>query len=233
MTRTLRYLLLFVFTALSGSAFAQEISGRVLDEKKEPLPSAAVQVYQGGILKGGNVTDYDGNYTVKPLDPGYYDVLVLYAGYDSILVTGVVVTPGERTTRNYNMTRHTAKELKTLTVVAYKKQLIDQDHPGSHIMTKEEINVIPTTEVTDLVSLSPGLYQQKRGTDVNIGGARSTGTLYIIDGVQVQGTTGINMSQGSVDQLEVITSGIPANYGDVSGGVVNITSRGVAQKDDG
>ena len=69
MTRTLRILLLFVFTGLTGSAFAQEISGRVLDDKKEPMPSAVIQVYQGGILRSGTVTDYDGNYTVKPLDP--------------------------------------------------------------------------------------------------------------------------------------------------------------------
>jgi hypothetical protein len=230
MTRKLRILLLFALIGLSGSAIAQEISGRVLDEKKEPLPSAVIQVYQGGILKGGNVTDYDGNYTIKPLDPGYYDVLVLYTGYDSIKETGVVVTPGARTTRNYNMARHNAKELKTITVIAYKKALINQDDPGSHVLTSEEIKNVPTTEVTDLVSLSPGLYQKQRGAQVNIGGARSEGTLYIIDGVQVQGTIGTNMSQGSVDQLEVITSGIPANYGDVSGGVVNITSRGVSQK---
>jgi len=162
MTRTLRIVLLFVITGLSGSAFAQEISGRVLDEKKEPLPSAVVQVYQGGILKGGNVTDYDGNYTIKPLDAGYYNVLVLYTGYDSIMETGVIVTPGDRTTRNYNMARHNAKELKSITVIAYKKPLIDQDKPNSHILTSGEIATIPTTEVTDLVSLSPGLYQQKK-----------------------------------------------------------------------
>src|SRR5580698_2049405 len=106
MTRTLRYLLLFVFTGLSGSAFAQEISGRVLDDKKEPLPSAVVQVYSGGILKGGNVTDYDGNYTVKPLDPGFYDVLVIYAGFDSIMTTHVTVSPSQRTSLNFSMTRH-------------------------------------------------------------------------------------------------------------------------------
>ncbi|MCW3122280.1 MAG: TonB-dependent receptor [Flavipsychrobacter sp.] len=230
MTRTLRILLLFVFTGLTGSAFAQEISGRVLDEKKEPMPSAVIQVYQGGILRSGTVTDYDGNYTVKPLDPGYYDVLVLYTGYDSIKETGVIVTPGARTTRNYSLSRHNDRELKTITVIAYKKPLVDQDKPNSHVLTSEEIKSIPTTEVSDLVSLSSGSYQQKRGGAINIGGARSDGTLYIIDGVQVRGTTGVNMSQGSVDQLEVITSGIPANYGDVSGGVVNITSRGVSQK---
>jgi hypothetical protein len=230
MTRTLRYLLLFVLTGLSGSAFAQEISGRVLDDKKEPLPSAVIQVYQGGILKGGNVTDYDGNYTVKPLDPGYYNVLVLYAGYDSIMITDVVVTPGQRTTQNFQMARKSVTVKGNFVVKAYKKPLIDQDKPASKVLTKDEINVIPTNQVTDLVSTTTGVYQAQRGQAVNMSGARNTGTLYVIDGVQVRGNSGVDMAQGSIDQLEVITSGIPANYGDVSGGVVNITSRGVSQK---
>ncbi len=228
MTRTLRNLLLFIFTGLSGSAFAQEIGGRVLDEKKEPLPSAVVQVYQGGTLRGGNVTDYDGNYTVKPLEPGTYDVLVLYSGYDSILVQNVRVNPGATTPLNFNMKLHTVG-LTGVTVTSYKIPLIEQGST-SRKMGKEEIKNIPTTEVSDLVALQPGTYQQKRGSDISFGGARSSGTLYIIDGVQVQGTVGTNMSQGSIEQIEVITSGIPANYGDVSGGVVNITSRGVSQK---
>lgn len=237
MTRTLRYLLLFVFTGLSGSVFAQEIAGKVVDEKKEPLLSATIQVYQGGILKGGNVTDYDGFFVVKPLDPGNYDVLVTYAGYDSVMVTKVVVPPGGRVTQNFTMTRH-AVELggkKGFVVTSFRKKLVDVDNAGNHVMTAEEIKVVPTTELTDVAALSPGLYQSQRGKGVNIGGARTTGTLYIIDGVQVQniGTdanTGINMSQGAVEQLEVITSGIPAKYGDVSGGVVSVTSRGVSQK---
>jgi len=229
MTRTLRYLLLFAFTALSGSAFAQEIAGKVVDDKKEPMTSAAVQVYQGGILKGGTVTDYDGFYVVKPLDPGSYDVLVLYAGYDSMMVTGVVVAPGQRTTQNFSL-KIKGKELTTFYKVGYRKPLVDVDKPASKILTKEEIRVIPTTQVTDLVSTSTNTYQQKRGAGVNLGGARGEGTQYIIDGVVVRGSAGIDMAQGSVEQLEVITSGLPANLGDVSGGVVNITSRGVSQK---
>lgn len=232
MTRTLRILLLLVLAAFSGSAFAQsgEISGKVLDEKKEPMITAVIQVYQGGILKGGAVTDYDGLYTVKPLDAGTYDLYVMYLGYDTLLTKGVIVSAGNRTTVNLAMKMHKSTELKAVTVVTYKKPLVDQDKPSSRILTRSEISQIPTGDMTDVVSNTAGLYQSKRGASVNIGGARSDGTLYIIDGVQVRGSSGINMSQGSVDQVEVITSGIPANYGDVSGGVVNITSRGVSQK---
>jgi len=234
MTRTLRSLFLFVCISLSGSAIAQEIAGRVLDEKKEPMINAAVQVYEGGILKGGTVTDFDGNYLIKPLDPGYYNVLTIYAGYDSIMVTDVLVSNNQRTTQNFNMVRHATLvkgiESTGFVVKGYKKPLVQEGGGGKTILTNTEIATIPTNQVTDIVSTTVGVYQSQRGQDVSIGGARSTGTLYIIDGVQVQGTTGVDMAQGSIEQLEVISSGIPANYGDVSGGVVNITSRGVSQK---
>jgi len=229
MIRTLRSLFLLAFIALSGTAMAQEIAGRVLDEKKEPMLNAVVQVYTGGILKGGTVTDFDGNYTIKPLDPGFYDVLVMYQGYDSIITTKVVVTPGQRTTMNFNMTLHT-KSLGPVEIREYRKPLVDKDKVGTTTLTNKEIATIPTNQITDVVSTTVGVYQSQRGADVSIGGARSTGTLYIIDGVQVQGQTGVDMAQGSVEQIEVISSGISAKYGDVSGGVVNITSRGVAQK---
>jgi len=106
-------------------AGAQEIAGRVLDEKKEPLISAMVQVSRGPILKGRNVTDFDGNYSVKPLDPGYYNVLFVYAGCDSILYTDVIVGPKERTT--VNLTVITTHEFKKLTVRAYKKPIVYLD----------------------------------------------------------------------------------------------------------
>jgi len=236
MTRTLRYLLLFVFTALSGSVLAQEISGTVLDDKKQPLPSAAVQVYQGGILKGGNVTDFDGNYTIKPLDPGYYDVLVLYPGFDSMMVTGVVVVQDHRTTEDFTMSKPKGITLTGFTKIEFRKKLVDVNNPDTRVATRDEINAMPVSQLSDIVANTGGLYQSQRGQDVYSAGGRNTGNVYYIDGVQVMGvqiggsTQGIDMAQGSVDQVEVIQSGIPAKYGDVSGTVVNITSRGVAQK---
>jgi hypothetical protein len=216
---------------MSVSSFAQEIAGTVLDNKKQPMINAAIQVFQGGILKGGVVTDYDGNYVVKPLDPGYYDVVMLYPSFDSFVVKGVIVSGGARTTVNATMRlSETGKVLKGVVITAYQKPIVDKDKPGAVILTRKEIQTIPTMETKDLVGLTPALYQSQRGKDVSIGGARTSGTLYIIDGVQVQGQAGVNMSQNSVDQLEVITSGIPAKYGDVSGGVVSITSRGMSQK---
>ncbi len=236
MKRTLHYLLLFVLVGLSGSALAQEILGVITDKKRgEPLVNASVSVRQGGILKGGAVTDFDGKYSVKPLDPGLYEVTISYIGYPTQVRTGVIVSPGEKTGLDIKMTPDESPDSKTtlkVVTITYKKPLVDK-YKTNTILTAEEIKNKPTSQTADLVALSPGIYQQKRGGDLNSGGGRGTGNLYVVDGVAVQsntGSTGIDMAQGATAQIEVISSGIPANYGDVSGAVINITSKGVTQK---
>lgn len=54
-----------------------------------------------------------------------------------------------------------------------------------------------------------GAYSKEEGGAVNIAGARSDGTLYIVDGVQVYGERGINPSQSAIDNyVQTDNSGI-------------------------
>ncbi len=48
--------------------------------------------------------------------------------------------------------------------------------------------------------------------------------------MQVRSDRGVNLPQGTVDQLEVMTSGLSAKYGDAIGGVVSITTKGPSAK---
>ena len=105
----------------------------MLDPKKEPLPSAVIQVYQNGILKGGNVSDYDGNYAIKSLEPGAYDILVLYAGYDSIKEKSVLVASGAISTRNYQMQSSYKGLREIVRMGGIGKPLIDRDNPGEAV----------------------------------------------------------------------------------------------------
>lgn len=201
--------ILLLMTIITLRSAGQGITGRVLDETKQPMINAVVQVFNsGGMVVGATVTDFDGIYLVKPLDPGYYNVLVRYAGYDSALTTGVIVHPGASTTLNFNMTHPSGMRMKEVIVKAYKTPMINSDDPGSHVMTFNQSTPVPTRDMTDLVSLAPGVYQSKRGSD-NIGGARNSGTQYIIDGVMVQGYTGANMAQSGVEQGQFYNPSLP------------------------
>lgn len=59
---------------------------------------------------------------------------------------------------------------------------------------------------------------------MNIRGSRAEATEYFIDGIRVRGST--NLPNAAIEQTTVITGGIPAQYGDATGGIINITTRG-------
>jgi outer membrane receptor protein involved in Fe transport len=64
---------------------------------------------------------------------------------------------------------------------------------------------------------------------LGIGGGRpGSGTKYVVDGVQLPpgASNFTNQAPGSVETITTFSSGIPARYGDASGGLVTITTKG-------
>ncbi len=234
MKRTLRclfFMLLFIGAAdkeVLAQAQVGEIAGTILDERKEPVIGAVIRVEQGGAVRGGAVTDFDGKYSVKPLQAGRYDVTISYTGMKPLRINGVIVSPSYTTL--VDKTLESSTTLDAVEVVStYVPPLIDKGKPGPNgTLTREQINVLPTRNTSDFAALNTGVYQRSSGGGVNIGGARGEGTLIIIDGIQVTGGRYINQAPDVIDQMQVITSGISAKYGDASGGVINITTRGVS-----
>jgi len=64
------------------------IRGMVLDEKKAPVWDVEVKVYQDGVLKGNAKSSLNGDYMIKPLEAGTYELLAQY-GNRSLQVTGI------------------------------------------------------------------------------------------------------------------------------------------------
>lgn len=237
MTRNLRYLFVLLFLGVAQVAIAQTgaISGTVKEKKtNEAVIGAVVEVFQAGTIRGGAVTDEDGKYFIKPLNPANdYEVRVRYQTFREIRLRGLLISPDKTTYQNFSMEENTT-ELKGVVIKEYKNPLIKKDEPGtSTTITSEQIEKLPTRQTSDAASLAGGSYQQKSGAAVSIAGARSNGTLYIVDGVQVNGASGTNFPPNSIDQISVLTSGIPAKYGDATGGVISITTKGPKAKPEG
>lgn len=228
MTRSLRYLFLLLFIGVSNIALAQAggaITGTVVDSKKETVIGATVKVLEGGLLKGSTATDVDGNYTIKPLSAGKYDVEVTYTGYKTSRISGVLVSPDKTTGVNVTMEIN-SKELDEVVVTSYKVPLIDKYAPGTTTtITSEQIEKMATRSTNEIASTTVATRTDANGR-LQIAGSRANGTVYIIDGMQVRSDRGVNLPQGMVDQVQVMTSGLSAKYGDAIGGVVALTTKG-------
>ncbi|MFI5137531.1 MAG: SusC/RagA family TonB-linked outer membrane protein [Sphingobacteriales bacterium] len=75
-----KYVLLFAFVMMSFMAFAQTggITGKVVDEKNQPLPGSSVSI--DGTTIGASA-DINGSYTISHLKPGTYSVTAKFLGY--------------------------------------------------------------------------------------------------------------------------------------------------------
>jgi len=84
--------------ALHAQVGTGSLKGKITDKKSsEPLPFVNVVIENRGTQVSGGATDFDGNYFIKPIDPGTYDVIVSYVGYQPYKQTGVVVSSNKIT----------------------------------------------------------------------------------------------------------------------------------------
>ena len=84
-----------LFLLIVSFTFGQtgEIQGKVTDSNTgEGIPFANIVLDLNGNQKGGSQTDFNGNYSIKPITPGAYDVKVTYVGYQPSTTTGVIVS---------------------------------------------------------------------------------------------------------------------------------------------
>lgn len=230
--RLLIALLLLTFTGFSQQG-SGEIYGRVVDEKGQPLDFASVQALEGGLTRGGGKTDINGNYKIKPLSPGRYTIKVTFAGYKTQEIQNIVVGVDKRVNVDITMERKTV-EKEGVTIKEFKVKLIDAGNPGNKSMTKEQIKTLPSISTGDFAAMQGGVYQRKAGdASLSIGGDRSSSTLYMIDGMMIRGGRNVNLPVGSISNLELISNGMSAKYGNATGGIVGITTRGIERKFNG
>ena len=71
---------LFLFTSILVNAQSFELSGKVIDKNKDPLPGASILVKE---LKKGTSADFDGNFSFT-LEKGTYTIEVSFLGYKTI-----------------------------------------------------------------------------------------------------------------------------------------------------
>ncbi len=225
-----RILLLLLAVFFSASLVAQtgEIQGKVLDpDLGEGLPFATVTTVVNGTLTGAQ-TDFDGFYSIKPLPPGNYEVTVQYVGYQTQVINNVLVSSDKSTFLDIEMGVE-SQMMETVVVTEYRVPLLKADETSTGAtVTKEDIENLPTRNVQSIASTTAGVYKDEESGNVNVKGARAEATDYYIDGVKVRGSTAIPAS--AIEQMSVVTGGVPAKYGDATGGIINITTRGPSRE---
>ncbi len=222
-------LLILALALFSISSFAQTgtLQGNITDAiTGEPIPFANVVITKNGNQTGGTTTDFDGKYTIKPIDPGTYNIKATFVGFQTKEITGVIISADQ--IRYVDIKLQEGVQLDVAEVVVWTKPLLDQGNLSGETKTSEEIVALPTRSVSSVAATTAGIYQRDEGDGVNIRGSRQDATEYYIDGIKVRGTLGIPTS--GIEQIKVVTGGIPAQYGDATGGIISLTTKGPSNR---
>ncbi len=206
--------------------FGQEkgrIAGNTINGKTgEPL--IGVNVMIRGTYYGA-ATGLDGHYRIENVNPGTYDVEATMMGYKVLLQTGIRVTPGTTTSLAFTM-EETVLTIGEEVVVIGDKPLFDANETSSiSRITSDEISNKSVSSVEDILAEQVGV--TKQDNEIHIRGGRIDESLFIVDGLSIKdplsGYSGnLFVNADAIENLEIITGGYNAEYGQAMSGVVNI-----------
>jgi outer membrane receptor for ferrienterochelin and colicin len=119
----------------------------------------------------------------------------------------------------------TAIALEEFEVREYAVPLIDKDQTSSGAtITAEEIAKMPNRSA-NAIAVSVGGVFSADGERGSVRGQREEGTIMYIDGIRVRGSS--SLPEAAIEQVSVILGGVPAQYGDAVGGIINVTHAGL------
>ncbi|KAB2926012.1 MAG: TonB-dependent receptor [Bacteroidetes bacterium] len=229
--------LLFLVSAASAQAQKGKIAGTVRDDRSgDPLPG--VNIVVDGTRLGG-VSDLDGNYFILNIPPGRYTVSATLLGYAKVTQTGTEVSIDRTTPLDFRL-RESTVEFSEVVVVAQKPKVVKDQTSTSQTIDDTQIRSAPIEGTRGALDLSAGFQKSATG-NYTVRGSGSYEVNFQINGVdQVNVSTSSPGSFGSdkannswkydvnpiaVQQMQLITGGFAAEYGNAQAGVVKLVTK--------
>ena len=211
---------------------AGEIRGTVVDAHGAGLPGATVEVFSAS-LQGSRttVTGSGGAFQLPALPPGPYRVVVTLAGF------------GKAEQQTQVRLDATASVAVTLQVAATEQIVVTGEAPVVDVSTttggsnygSSVIDRLPVgRNYTDIVKSNPGVSQdradrQGRAAALTVYGSTSAENSFIIDGVDttnvIRGLQGKVINNEFIEEVEVKTDSYRAEYGNATGGIINVITK--------
>jgi hypothetical protein len=236
---------LFVVIGASGVVAAQEtttgsIAGTVIDAQGSPVPGATVTVTSAQGSKT-LVTDGSGRFFAPFLTPGVYSVKVELAGFSAVEQKNIQVRLGQRVTLA-DLALKVGGVEEVVEVVGSAPVVDITSTTAGGTLDSEQLKHLPVgRNFTQTLYLVPGVSDSSGVGNANpsIGGASGLENSYIVDGVNITnqgfggvgvysivfGSLGTGVTTDFIKETQVKTAGFEAEYGQATGGVVNVITK--------
>jgi outer membrane receptor protein involved in Fe transport len=228
----------------TNAAFAQEttsgsIAGRVVDQQNLPVPGATVTVIapQGPIVF---TTDSQGQFFAPYLTPGTYEVKVELQGFRPIDRKQIEVRLGQRVELTFpvavgNLTEAVVVEGSSPVIDASKTEV-------GATLDSTLLNALPVgRRFSESLYIAPGVSSsgQAGAANPSLAGGSGLDNQYVIDDLNITngaygalgsysiifGSLGNGVPFDFVKEAQVKTGGYSAEFGEATGGVVNVITK--------
>src|SRR5262245_16315289 len=212
--------------------------GQLRDTSGAVIPGATVvATHEGTGVARAAVTDVNGEFVLSALPAGAYTVKIELTGFKTLENKGMELGAGQTVRRTFALEVGTLEETVT---VAGQSPLVDTSASlQADSLGSREVRELPVNRrnLTNLMSLTPGVSTSGAG-DVQMNGVAAGGTGVTVDGTEANsdpearslaqygGQNQISvMSIDSIAEVQIVKGVLPAEYGGVAGGQINVISR--------
>lgn len=221
---------LLAATFAIGQAGSADLTGIVSDNTGALLSNSKVTATdtQTG-LSINTRTGAGGVYVFSGLRPSTYSIAAEVDGFQKFERTGVTLVTGERTRVDLRLVVGSVRE--TLTVAGDAPLLQTESGSITQSIDNEKIVELPLNGRTfvQLATLSPGVALPPGTQLPRINGGRPRTNEYLFDGISAlqpePGQVVFFPIIDSIQEFNVQTNGVPAEFGRFNGGVVNLSTR--------
>ncbi len=221
---------------LSTPALAQTrgtIRGRVVDADGSPLPGVLVTVSSGALIEGSRsmTTGVNGTFNFAGLAIGDYTVRAELQGFQVSENDDVRVGLEQVSTVNFELQLTGVEETVTVTGQA---PVVDVTSSAlSTNFNQDILDAVPTTRnFYDMIQAAPGMSNSwKQGTsDRTVAfGSNQQSNAWHVDGINntapETGSSWVDVNPDAIAEIQVVGVGVPAEYGNMTGGAFNIITK--------
>ena len=204
-----------------------DITGVVTDSASgQPLPSAEVSIMRGTEVIANASTDAFGRYTTHNIAQGTYTVTARFIGFGPRSKTITIGDSNADIRVDFALTA-VAINLQGVTVNASVPLAVDT-RTGDQRFKQDQYHGAPTNTTSQILQQSIAGAARAPTGEVHIRGQHAEYTYYV-DGVPVpagiSGSLNELFEPSVVNEIDFITGGWDAEYGNKNAAVVNITTR--------
>jgi hypothetical protein len=240
-----------VSASLVWASVGGSIAGTVKDPSGRVVPGAGITIHEVNTgLSYQTHSDNKGYYALPVLPVGHYELEVEAAGFRGYRRRDIVLNTNAALTLDASL--QVGGNAETVSVTDNTLHVETTSTQLGQVITGREMASVPLDgrSYTDLLSLQPGVAPQTSITDttvqdvgatildpsgtlnpgtISVNGQREFDNYFSVNGSDVEedvnGGTAIIPNLDAIEEFRIITSNFDAEYGEFSGGQVNVVTK--------